>query len=96
MSANGRFCCKSLFALVAKNSLGRRRDFRVKMWGTSSPDDKLTGGLANVTEAISIDGCGSDRTHGGKISIQQSGTFATISARSVSAAMFAIAPLSEG
>src|SRR3989441_10836271 len=39
----GRYCCKSLFALGIKNSPGCRRDFRVKMWGTSSPDDKLTG-----------------------------------------------------
>jgi hypothetical protein len=30
------------------------------MWGTSSPDDKLTGDLANVIEAISIDDRGSD------------------------------------
>jgi LysR family transcriptional regulator, glycine cleavage system transcriptional activator len=29
--ANGRYCCKSLFALLIKNSPGRRRDFRVKM-----------------------------------------------------------------
>src|ERR1700674_5534769 len=27
----------SLFALVIENSPSRRRDFRVKMWGTSSP-----------------------------------------------------------
>ena len=44
------FCCKSLFALVIKNSPGCRRDFRVKMWGTSSPDDNLTGDLGNVIE----------------------------------------------
>jgi hypothetical protein len=43
-------CCKSLFALVIKNSPGCRRDFRVKMRGTSSPDDKLTGDLGNVIE----------------------------------------------
>ena len=61
MSAPGRYCCKSLFALVIKNSPGRRRDFRVKMWGTSSPDDKLTGDLGNVIEAISIDGRELDR-----------------------------------
>jgi hypothetical protein len=30
------------------------------MWGTSSPDDKLTGDLGNVIEAISIDDRGSD------------------------------------
>jgi hypothetical protein len=30
-SESGRFCCKSRFALVIKNSAGRRRGFRVKM-----------------------------------------------------------------
>src|ERR1700730_12641951 len=55
-SAHGRFCCKSLFALAIKSSFGRRRDFRVKMWGTSSPEDKLTGDLGNVIEATSIGG----------------------------------------
>jgi hypothetical protein len=56
LSAIGIFCCKSLFALAIKNSFGRRRDFRVKMWGTSSPEDKLTGDLGNVIEATSIVG----------------------------------------
>ena len=60
MTACGRFCCRSLFALAIKNSFGRRRDFRVKMWGTSSPDDKLTGDLRNVIEATSIVGRRSD------------------------------------
>jgi hypothetical protein len=55
-SLAGRFCCKSLFALAVKNSFGRRRDFREKMWGTSSPEDKLTGDLGNVIEATSIGG----------------------------------------
>jgi hypothetical protein len=59
-SACGRFCCNSLFALAIKNSFGRRRDFRVKMWGTSSPEDKLTGDLGNVIEATSIGGRRSD------------------------------------
>jgi hypothetical protein len=54
MSARGRFCCKSLFALAIKISFGRTRDFRVKMWGTSSPEDKLTGDLANEPDATSI------------------------------------------
>ena len=40
-----RMCCKTLFAPVMKNSPDHRSDFRVKMWGTSSPDDKLTGDL---------------------------------------------------
>jgi hypothetical protein len=53
-SANGRFCCKSLFALLIKNSFGRRRDFRVNMWGTSSPGDKLTGDFGNEPDATSI------------------------------------------
>jgi hypothetical protein len=30
----------------------RRRGFRVKVWGTSWPDDKLTGDLGNVIEAV--------------------------------------------
>jgi hypothetical protein len=30
------------------------------MWGTSSPEDKLTGGLVNVIEATSIGGRRSD------------------------------------
>src|ERR1700737_1564596 len=49
-----QFCCKSLFALVIKISFGCTRDFRVKMWGTSSPEDKLAGDLGNVIEAKSI------------------------------------------
>jgi hypothetical protein len=56
MSVPGRFCCKSLFALLIKNSFGRRRDFRVKMWGTSLPDDKLAGDLGNAIGATSIGG----------------------------------------
>jgi hypothetical protein len=51
MNACGRLCCKSPFAVVTKNSPGCRREFRVKMWGASSPDDKLTGDLGNVIEA---------------------------------------------
>src|SRR6478736_2131099 len=60
MSACGRYCCKSLFALVIKISFGCTRDFRVKMWGTRSPEDKLTGDLGNVIEATSIGGRRSD------------------------------------
>ena len=56
MSPIGRYCCKSPFALVIKNSPGRRRDFRVKMWGTSSPDDELTGDFGNAIEATQIAG----------------------------------------
>jgi hypothetical protein len=66
--AIGRYCCKSLFALLIKNSPGCRRDFRVKMWGTSSPDDKLTGDLGNVIEATQIGGRRSDRLMAGKLS----------------------------
>ena len=60
MSALGRFCCKSLFALVIKNFPGFRRDFRVKMWGTSLPDDKLADDLGNVIEGTRISGRRSD------------------------------------
>jgi hypothetical protein len=40
---------------VIKISFGCTRDFRVKMWGTSSPEDKL-GELGNVIEVAST-GC---------------------------------------
>src|SRR5262245_54606259 len=41
---------------MIKNSPGCRRNFRVKMWGTSSPDDELTGDFGNVIEATQIGG----------------------------------------
>src|SRR6266487_4308371 len=44
------------------------RSQRVKMWGTSSPDDKLTGDLGNVIEATQIGGRRSDRLMAGKLS----------------------------
>jgi hypothetical protein len=56
MSGFGRFRCKSLFALVIKISFGCTRDFRVNMWGTSLPEDKLAGDLGNVIGATSIGG----------------------------------------
>src|SRR5262245_3958642 len=68
MSALCRLCCKSLFPLGIKNSPGCRRDFHVKMWGTSSPDDKLTGDLGNAFEAAEIGGRWSDRLLAGKLS----------------------------
>jgi hypothetical protein len=52
-----RYCCKSRFALVVGNSAGGRCDFRVKMWGASSPHVKLTGNLVNASEAIRIGNC---------------------------------------
>jgi hypothetical protein len=54
---SARYCCKSRFALGFKNSAGRRRGFRVKMWGTSSPHVKLTGDFGNASEAIRIGDC---------------------------------------
>src|SRR5215468_11787527 len=68
VSAHGRFCCKSLFALLIKNSKGYRRDVRVNMWGTLSPDDKLVSDLAKATEAIKIAARRSDRLMAGKLS----------------------------
>jgi hypothetical protein len=66
-SAGGRFCCKSRFALVIKISFGCTRDFRVKIWGTSSPEDKLAGDLGNVIEATSTGGRWSDFFTAGKL-----------------------------
>src|ERR1700730_10950126 len=79
-SACGRFCCKSLFALVIKISFGCTRDFRVKMWGTSLPADKLAGDLGNVIEATSIAVVGQIFLQW-QIGAGPFGTFATISAR---------------
>ena len=50
-----------------KISFGCTRDFRVKMWGTSSPEDKLAGDLGNVIGATSIGGRGSDVFTAGKL-----------------------------
>jgi hypothetical protein len=58
---------KSLFALVIKISFGCTRDFRVNMWETSLPEDKLAGDLGNVIGATSIDGRGSDWLTAGKL-----------------------------
>src|SRR5262249_22070141 len=63
-----RYCCKTLFALLIKNSSGCRRDFRVKMWGTSSPDDKLVSDIAKATEAIKIAARRSNRLMAGELS----------------------------
>jgi hypothetical protein len=67
MSPCGRFCCKSLFTLVIKIPFGCTRDFRVKMWGTSSPEDKLAGDLGSVIEATSTGGRRSDFFTAGKL-----------------------------
>ena len=56
------------FSLMSKNSPGYRRDFRVQMWGTSSPDEKLTGDLGNVIEATRIGARCSDRLTAGELS----------------------------
>ena len=52
-----RFCCKSRFAQGVKNSAGRRRGFRVKVRGTSSPYVKLRRNLGKATAATRIGGC---------------------------------------
>src|SRR5262245_55153681 len=67
-SALCRFCCKSLFAPPIKNSKGYRRDIRVKMWGASSPDDKLVSDLAKAAEATKIGARRLDRLMAGKLS----------------------------
>jgi hypothetical protein len=60
-SAAGGLIWKKSFCTGDQTSLGRRRDFRVKMWGSSSPDDKLTGNLGNVIQTTRIGGRPSDR-----------------------------------
>jgi hypothetical protein len=63
----GRYCCKSPFALAIKNFPGFRRDFRVKMCGTSSPNDKLADDLGNAIEGTRISGRRSDFFTAGKL-----------------------------
>ena len=63
-----RFCCKTLFALLIKNSPGYRRDFLVKMWGASCPDDKLVSDLAKAAEATKIGARRLDRLMAEKLS----------------------------
>jgi hypothetical protein len=41
---------------VIEISFGCTRGFRVKMWGTSSPEDKLASDLGIVIEATSTGG----------------------------------------
>ena len=52
----------------------------VKMWGTSSLEDKLAGDLGNVIEAISTGGRSVGFFYSRKISAEQFGTFATLAA----------------
>jgi hypothetical protein len=68
-SAHDRYCCKSPFAPLIKNSPGRGRDFRVKIRGTSSPAAKLTVDLGYAIEATKIDDRRSDCPAAGKLSL---------------------------
>jgi hypothetical protein len=52
---------------VIKNIPGFRRDFRAKMRGTSSPNDKLADDLGNAIEGTRINGCRSDFLTAGKL-----------------------------
>jgi hypothetical protein len=67
MSAYGRFCCKSLFALAIKISFGCTGDFHVNMWGASLSEEKLAGDPGNVIEATSIGSRRSDFSTAGKL-----------------------------
>ena len=67
-SAFGRLCCKSLFAPLIANFSSCRRGFRVNMWGTSSPGDKLTGDFGNEPDATSISDRGLFRLLAGNLS----------------------------
>jgi hypothetical protein len=57
---------KSLFALAIKNFPGCRRDFRVKMWGTSLLLDKLADDPGTAIEGARISGPRSDFFTAGK------------------------------
>ena len=61
-------CCKSLFAPFIANISSCRRGFRVNMWGTSSPGDKLTGDFGNEPDATSISDRGLFRFLAGNLS----------------------------
>ena len=63
-------CCVAAIRRLPKIKIspGCRGAFRVKMWGTSSPDNKLTGDLSNVIESIKIGGRRSDRLMAGELS----------------------------
>src|SRR5271169_1206130 len=73
MFAMGRFCCKSLLASLVANFPSRRRDFRINMLGTSSPDETLTGDFAIELETISIGDWGSFHLLAGNLSLGISG-----------------------
>src|SRR4051812_44396524 len=68
MSRKCRLCCKSLFAPLIANFSSCRRGFRVNMWGTSSPGDKLTGDFGNEPDATSISDRGLFRLLAGNLS----------------------------
>ena len=58
LSALCRLCCKSLFASLVTKFPSCKRDFRINIWGITSPGDELTGDFGNELEAISIGDCG--------------------------------------
>jgi hypothetical protein len=62
-------------SLAIKISFGCTRDFRVKMWATSLPEDRLAGNLGNVIEATSIGGRRSDFFTAGKLAPGSLGLF---------------------
>src|SRR4051794_24415920 len=68
MSRKCRLCCKSLFAPLIATFSSCRRGFRVNMWGTSSPGDKLTGDFGNEPDATSISDRGLFRLLAGNLS----------------------------
>src|ERR1700730_17996391 len=57
----------AVLLLIFKISSGCTLDFRVNMWGTSLPEDKLAGDLGTVIEATSIRGRRSDFSTVGKL-----------------------------
>jgi hypothetical protein len=64
---------------VIKISFGCTRDFRVKIWGTSLPEEKLAGDLGNVIEATPNHQSSVRFFYSRQIGSEQFGTFSTAS-----------------
>jgi len=67
---------------VIKISFGCTRDFRVKIWGTSLPEEKLVGDLGNVIEATPNHQSSVRFFYSRQIGSEQFGTFSTASVMS--------------
>jgi hypothetical protein len=67
---------------MIKISFGCTRDFRVKIWGTSLPEEKLAGDLGNVIEATPNHQSSVRFFSSRQIGTEQFGAFSTVSVMS--------------